>query len=121
MSQCVRLLCGVLVVVAACSSGADRRSLQRHARLPVGVVAQVGSDEVGLETVRRIAAAQAVSPNEARDRALTDALFAAGARAAYEGRALVPVLERAAWSRALLEGPEERRARAWSSKRRRGR
>jgi len=104
MSQCARLLCGVLVVVAACSSGTDRRSSQRHARLPIGVVAQVGSDEVGLETVRRISAAQAVSPDEARDRALTDALFAAGARAAYEGRALVPVLERAAWSRALLEG-----------------
>jgi hypothetical protein len=104
MSQCARLLCGALLVAAACSSRADLHPSQQYARLPVGVVAQVGSDEVALETVRRISVAQAVSPEQARARALTDALFAAGARSAYEGRAVVPVLERAAWAPALLEG-----------------
>jgi peptidyl-prolyl cis-trans isomerase D len=34
---------------------------------------------------------------------LTDALYAAGARAALAGRSVVPVVERAAWSRALLD------------------
>lgn len=103
MSRRERLLCGGLALAVACSTGVDR-PVSRHARLPAGVAAQVGSDEIALETVQRISAAQLVSAQAARDRAVTDALFAAGARSAYEGRAVVPVLERAAWARALLEG-----------------
>ncbi len=104
MSRRERLLCGALVLAAACSAGVDRHPVPRHAQLPAGIAARVGSDDVALETVQRIAAAQAVSADAARDRAVTDALFAAGARSAYEGRGVVPVLERAAWARALLEG-----------------
>ena len=98
------LVFGALVAGLACSSRdiASAPPLQ-HVRLSGDVAAQVGSDPIALGTVSRIARAEGVSLQVARDRALADALYAAGARAAFEGRGLVPVLERAALSRALLE------------------
>ena len=57
-----------------------------------------------MATVARIAAAQGVSAAVARDRALTDALFATAARAKFEGTSIVPVVERGALARAVLEG-----------------
>jgi peptidyl-prolyl cis-trans isomerase C len=70
--------------------------------LPAGIAARVGSSQIRLETVARIAAAQAVSPGEARERAVFDALVALEAE-----RRLAPSLlhagERSAHARALLE------------------
>jgi len=98
------LVFGALAAELACSSrdSASAPPLQ-HVRLSGGIAAQVGPDPIALATVSRIARAEGVSLLVARDRALADALYAAGARAAFEGRGLVPVLERAALSRALLE------------------
>jgi hypothetical protein len=71
--------------------------------LPAGVAARISSDDIALETVLRIARAQNVSLEVARDKAISDALFAAGARSAFAGKPVVPVIARAALARALLE------------------
>jgi len=86
-----------------CARTADEAPTSRHARLPQGVVARVASEEVSLETVQRVARAQGVTPEIARDRAVSDARSAAQAREIFRGREVLPVLERAAASRALLE------------------
>ncbi|HEY1533923.1 MAG TPA: peptidyl-prolyl cis-trans isomerase [Polyangiaceae bacterium] len=91
------------VLVCSCHGGAPSPAAQR-ARLPEGVAAKVGSEEVALATVARIARAQGVSLTQARDRAVSDALFAAAARAKFEGTSVVAVAERGALARALLEG-----------------
>ncbi len=95
--------CGVGGLVFACHSAAPSSATQR-ARLPRGVAAKVGAEQVSLETVARIAAAQGVSPALARARAVSDALFATAARARFEGTSIVPVVERGALARAVLEG-----------------
>jgi hypothetical protein len=76
----------------------------QQTRLPASLLARVGSEEVALRTVSRITQAQSISPGRARDRAVSDALLAQGARARFAGGSIVPVVERAAWARALLEG-----------------
>jgi hypothetical protein len=103
MSSPRRLLCCSCMVALACSQVTNTPQPLRRAHLPVGVVAQVGADEIALSTVQRIVDAQHVSPKEARDRALSDAVFAAAARSSLDNGSLVPVVERAAWARALLE------------------
>jgi PPIC-type PPIASE domain len=95
--------CCVGVFVFSCRGGAPSSATQR-ARLPQGVAAKVGAEEVSLATVARIAAAQGVAPAFARDRAVSDALFATAARAKFEGTSIVPVVERGALARAVLEG-----------------
>jgi len=95
--------CCVGVLVFSCHGGAPSSATQR-ARLPQGVAAKVGAEEVSLATVARIAAAQGVSSALARDRAVSDALFATAARAKFEGTSIVPVVERGALARAVLEG-----------------
>ena len=95
--------CCVGVLVFSCHGGAPSSATQR-ARLPQGVAAKVGAEEVSLATVARVAAAQGVSPALARDRAVSDALFATAARAKFEGTSIVPVVERGALARAVLEG-----------------
>lgn len=74
-----------------------------QSELPPGVAARVGSDEVEVELVRAIAAAQSVSLTEARGLAISDALFAEHARQRLRGTGLVESAERAGLSRALLE------------------
>ncbi len=71
--------------------------------LPPGVAALVGSEAVGIGTVQRIARAQGVSLAEARERAVSDALFAASVRADPPSAPRVALAERAALARALLE------------------
>jgi peptidyl-prolyl cis-trans isomerase C len=70
--------------------------------LPSGIAARVGTTEIRIETVARIAAAQLVDPREARERAVFDALTALESR-----RVLSPPLvqagERSTHARALLE------------------
>lgn len=73
-----------------------------EAKLPPGVVADVGGERVAVATVERVAHAQGLSPEAARDAAISDALFAAFARET-KGPAVLAVSERSALSRALLE------------------
>jgi hypothetical protein len=90
-------------LVCSCHDVAPTPGAER-ARLPQGVAAKVGSEEVALATVARIAGAQGISPALARDRAVSDAVFATAARARFEGTSVVPVAERGALARVLLEG-----------------
>jgi hypothetical protein len=66
------------------------------------MAARVGSDDVPLATVQRIASARGVTPQAARDLAVVDALFAQGARAAGPSEK-VRTAERGVLARALLE------------------
>lgn len=96
--------CAVLAGTIACSSRDVPTLAAQHGPLPTGAAAQVGGDVIALDTVTRIAQAQRVAPAVARSLAISDALFAAGARSAFEGGSIVPAVERAAWARALLQG-----------------
>ena len=99
------LLAGLLL--SAC--GEDRAVTLTHAaQLPPGVAARVGNDEVSTETVARIASASGVSLEVARDRAISDALFAASFRADPARSALVAASERGVLARSLLEKLREK-------------
>lgn len=114
---------GLLACVLALSSSLSCASSSEHSApavervaLPPGLVARVGSDDIAAVTVARIAQVQRVPLAVARERAISDAQFAAGARYAFEGGGIAPVLERAAFSRELLQGFEaEARARGPAS------
>lgn len=67
-------MAGISVSISGCSSPPDLPSLQATA-LEGDVVAQVGPLDIGAETVVRILSAQALAVEEARDRAVRDALF----------------------------------------------
>jgi hypothetical protein len=66
------------------------------------VAARVADDDILLSTVHKIARARDVTPREARELAIVDALFAQGARATSPG-AQVAVAERGVLARVLLE------------------
>jgi len=82
---------------------ADGVTEAQRGRLPAGVVARVGSENIAAATVGRVAAAQHVSPSAALDRALSDAVFAVGARAKLAQSPLLAVVERSVLGRATLE------------------
>ncbi|MGB7217019.1 MAG: peptidyl-prolyl cis-trans isomerase [Gammaproteobacteria bacterium] len=107
-----RALALTIAVTAGSASCASEQAppAAEKATLPAGVAAQVGRDPVHSETIRRIVAAEGVDVDAARDRAVSDALFALGAREALPP-SLITSVERAAYARALLE-ELERRARA---------
>lgn len=92
----------IVAFAAACSQRRGAPEPSRGALAP-GVAALVGSDEVSLATVARIAEAQGVSLAEARRRGVTDALYAAGTRADATKRALVDGAERGVFARVMLE------------------
>jgi hypothetical protein len=100
--RAVALGCACAALVA-CTRTGDEPATSRHARLPPGVVARVANEEIALETVQRVARAEGVTLEIARDRAVSDARSAAETRAIFRGREVLPVLERAASARALLE------------------
>ena len=77
----MRALAVALSVVSALASACDSKP-PAAARGSLGgeLAARVGGEEVAVETVRRIADAQAVPPETALDFALRDAIFAAEAR-----------------------------------------
>jgi len=88
----------------SCSTPVDSAApATQHVRLASGVAAKVGADEIALSTVAGIAQAQRLTLAAARDRAARDAALASGARSIFAGGAIVPVVERGAWARALLE------------------
>jgi hypothetical protein len=89
--------------------GEDRTvALPHSAELPPGIAARVGTEDVSVETVARIASVSGVSPEVARDRAVVDALFASSVRADPARAALVAVSERGVFARALLENLREK-------------
>lgn len=71
--------------------------------LPPGVAARAGSEDVRSASVARIATAEGIPLDEARDRAIVDALFAASVRANPSGSARVNAAERSVLARAVLE------------------
>lgn len=72
--------CGGAVGLAGCEPGSGPPAVARGP-LPPGVVARVGGQSITADEVARIAAAQHVSPAEARDIAVRDTLLARGAEA----------------------------------------
>src|SRR5262245_54045875 len=70
--------------------------------LPEGTVATVGSERIEKESVERIARAQGIAPDLARDRAVFDALLASFARDRF-GADLLRQARKDAAARALLE------------------
>src|SRR4051812_24949629 len=79
----------------ACSDQLDsRQPVAAQAHLAAGLAAKVGAEDVAVSTVASIASAQRLSLPVARQLATRDALFAAGARAAFSGGWIVPVVER---------------------------
>jgi len=95
-----RLLATVLLL-AACEREAVAPA-NVEGKLPPGVVAEVGPERIVTATVERVARAQGLAPRDARDAAISDALFAAFARET-RGQASLAVSERSALSRVLLE------------------
>ena len=107
MSRCWAALGWAAASALSCSGpvdGAQPVARAQSVHLPAGLAAQVGADPIALSTVVGIAHAQRLTLPAARELAVRDAAFAAGARSAFAGRAIVPVIERAAWARALLSG-----------------
>lgn len=97
-------VCWAAASALSCSGTADSAApAAERVRLPAGLAARVGTDDIALSTVAAIARAQSVALPVARERAARDAVFAAGARSAFAGGPIVPTIERAAWARALLE------------------
>ena len=102
MSRRWAALCCAAASALSCSGPSDSPApVAEH--LPPGIVAKVGSDEIASGTVAAIARAQRLTLPAARELAVRDALFAAGARSAFAGGPIVPTVERGAWARALLE------------------
>lgn len=96
-------VCLAAASALSCSGSDSTAAVATHVHLPAGLAAKVGSDEIALSTVARIARAQGSTLFAARDLAARDAAFSAGARAAFANGSVVPVIERGAWARALLE------------------
>ena len=99
-----RVLVGCALTSAlSCASHDGPTPARQNGRLSAGLAAKVGSEEIALSTVARIARAQHLGPGPALDRAISDALFAAAARVDDPDGSALPTVERAAWARALLE------------------
>ncbi len=80
MSPAHRAIAAAACMCACAASAALSTSARGAATLPSRVAARVGAVEIPIDLVARIAAAQRISPAQARDVAVRDALFAGGAR-----------------------------------------
>jgi peptidyl-prolyl cis-trans isomerase C len=81
--------------------------------LPAGVVADVGSIAIGLESVAAVASARQIQPREALDREIRDALFASAAvRAGLDQHLATRAALRGALARATLESLKQEAAQA---------
>ena len=72
--------------------------------LPAGLAARAANEDIRLTSIARIARTQGITPQAARERAITDALFAAAVRENPSDRARVTAAERGVLARALLDG-----------------
>jgi hypothetical protein len=100
MSGNARAAAVLALYLAGCGQGGTSPT---KASLPADVAAIVGSERIRSDTIVRIAAAQRLSRRAARERAITDALFAASARADAAQSFRVSSAERSVLARALLE------------------
>jgi peptidyl-prolyl cis-trans isomerase C len=77
------LLLSIVAALPGCGGGGAATSGPPPERgtLAAGLVARAGREEVTADAVGRIALAQGIAPNLARERAIRDAIFAAEARA----------------------------------------
>jgi peptidyl-prolyl cis-trans isomerase C len=91
----------LLTQLGACRS-APTNVQRTTGPLPSGVIARVGGTHISERTVAQIASAQGLSPRQALERAVPDALFALEA-AARLSPATRQASERAAFARTLLE------------------
>ncbi len=74
------LLGCIAAALLACQPDTPPPLREQGSSLEQGVVAQVGADRIDVVTVAAIASAQGIGREQARARAIQDALFAAGAR-----------------------------------------
>lgn len=89
------------LLVLGCG-GESAPALATSASLPAGSAARVGAELISAATVTRIAESQGLAPRDAIGLAISDALFAEGAKAGLP-RAATRSIERAATARSLLE------------------
>jgi hypothetical protein len=94
------LLAAACLVLLSCAPTHDAGLINAH--LAPGVAARVADEDIPASTVQRIAEAQRVALQVARDRAVTDALFALAARDSLTDSGYSRVAERAARARAIL-------------------
>jgi len=104
MSVRSRSSAACLALVAALGCGEHRTSAAASGPLPAGLAARAGSEEIRLSSVARIARAQGITPAQARERAVADALFAAAVRQNPNDAPRVTDAERSALARAVLDG-----------------
>ncbi len=90
----------LLALVAAACNGSGHGAT--HAPLPEGIAALVGTDSITAATVTGIARAQGIAFDQARTRAVEDALFAAEATSRY-GSFAARAAKRQAHARAILD------------------
>lgn len=103
MKASARCTWALLISVSACSRGAASPPAPQNQKLAPGTAALVGNDAISTATVRDIASAQHVTLQRARDLAVQDALFAAGARARWAGTGWIAAADDTSLARALLE------------------
>jgi peptidyl-prolyl cis-trans isomerase C len=96
-----RAACLALLAVFGC---AEHVPPVASGPLPAGLAARAGTEDIRLSSVARIARAQGITPKAARERAITDALFAAAVRQNPSDAPRVAAAERAVLARALLDG-----------------
>jgi hypothetical protein len=94
--------CFLVLLIALGCSGQTAPPAPATSSLPDGIAARVGAQLVSAGTVERIMAARGVAPRAAAELAISDALFAEGARAKLS-LGSTRSIERAALARGLLE------------------
>lgn len=93
----------IAALVVACGSSRDAPTRPDTTTLPDGIVAQVAGDDISAEWVREVARVQGIGLREARERVVSDAVFAAHARSALRGTGMIESAERSALARVMLE------------------
>jgi peptidyl-prolyl cis-trans isomerase C len=91
----------------ACCDGAQAPPPTVLEDLPQGVAAKVGDELISVSAVARVAKVQGISPAEARERLVRDALLSAHGRALLGETGGVTQIERAALARAMIERLEQ--------------
>lgn len=90
-------------LAVACGSSRDAPPRSEVTTLPDGVAARVADDDISADWVRSVALAQGISLVQAREYVVSDALFAAHARAVLRGTGMIESAERSALARVMLE------------------
>ena len=94
---------GSLALLATLGCGEHRAPIVATGPLPAGLAARAGDQDIGLASVARIARAQGVAPKQARERAISDALFAVAVRTNPSDAPRVAAAERSVLARAVVE------------------